>query len=69
MITQDEKVAFIDGVLDVLEGEIPLALWEHSKYSAAVDVWRLRCTLGVIANWKEFEGDVPIEDKIGRAHV
>lgn len=57
----DLRIAFAEGVLDLIEGEIPIELWQKAHYPKGVDEWRARCLAGLLANWKEFlEEDAPV---------
>lgn len=50
----DPRGAFVEGVLDMVEAEIPVELWGHQGYEKAIDVWRAKCLRGLLSNWSEF---------------
>ena len=52
MDEQERRIAFADGVLDKVEGEIPAHLWE--KKAQAFEEWRRRSLNGLLKNWNEF---------------
>ena len=49
---KEHRLSFVEGVLDKVEGEIPVELWETKARD--FEKWRKKAQAGLLANWDEF---------------
>ena len=60
---EEHRLSFVEGVLDMVEEEIPVDLWKTK--SKEFDKWRSKTQTGLLANWDEFKAS----DLSARRHL